>query len=91
MNWLITTLITGVTVFAATNIDDLVILTIFFSQVNPTFHQRHITLGQYLGFTALLSISLLGYFGELHSESLDWLGTAIVLAGCLVMMYAPKA
>lgn len=73
MNWLITPLLTGVTVFAVTNLDDLVILTIFFSQVNQTFHRRHIILGQYLGFTALLSVSLLGYFGELFIPK-AWIG-----------------
>jgi cadmium resistance transport/sequestration family protein len=38
---------------------------IFFSQVNATFRRRHIVFGQYLGFTALLLLSLPGYFGGL--------------------------
>lgn len=65
MNWLVKAIITGITSFAATNIDDIVILTLFYAQVNATFRQRHIVVGQYLGFTALLIASLPGYFGGL--------------------------
>lgn len=56
---------TGITAFSATNIDDLVILMLFFSQVNTTFRRRHIVIGQYLGFTALVIASLPGFFGGL--------------------------
>ncbi len=55
----------GVTSFAATNIDDIAILMLFFAQVNVTFRPRHIVLGQYLGFTALIAASLPGFFGGL--------------------------
>lgn len=73
MNWLTTALVTGVTVFAVTNIDDIVILTIFFSQINQTFNRRHIVLGQYLGFTVLIGASLVGYFGGLLIPK-AWIG-----------------
>lgn len=56
---------TGITAFSATNIDDIVILMLFFSQVNTTFRRRHIVIGQYLGFTALVIASLPGFFGGL--------------------------
>lgn len=65
MNEAITTISTAVTSFAATNIDDLVVLTLFFSQVNATFRSRQIVLGQYLGFTVLILASLPGFFGGL--------------------------
>jgi cadmium resistance transport/sequestration family protein len=65
MNWFFTVLATGITVFAVTNIDDIVILMLFFSQVNDTFRPRHIITGQYLGFTALIIASLPGLFGGL--------------------------
>lgn len=65
MNWFFTALATGITVFAVTNIDDIVILMLFFSQVNDTFRPRHIITGQYLGFTALIIASLPGLFGGL--------------------------
>ena len=60
MNWFISALITGAVAFSATNIDDIVFLTIFFSQASRRWH---VVIGQYLGFTALVVISLIGFFG----------------------------
>src|SRR5713101_1356597 len=59
MNWFISALITAAVAFSATNIDDIVFLTIFFSQAS---HRWHVVIGQYLGFTALVVISLIGFF-----------------------------
>lgn len=64
---------TGVTAFVATNIDDVVILMLFFAQVNATFRRRHIVVGQYLGFTALIVASLPGFFGGLIVPR-TWIG-----------------
>jgi cadmium resistance transport/sequestration family protein len=36
---------------------------LFFAQVNATFRHRHIVVGQYLGFTALVLVSLPSFFG----------------------------
>jgi len=48
---------TGITTFVATNIDDLVLLTLFFARrIQP----RRIVAGQYLGFSTILLVSLLG-------------------------------
>jgi cadmium resistance transport/sequestration family protein len=65
MSWFVAAIIAGVTSFVATNIDDIVILMLFFAQVNATFRPRHIVVGQYLGFTALIIASLPGFFGGL--------------------------
>jgi cadmium resistance transport/sequestration family protein len=65
MSWLASAIIAGITSFAATNVDDIVILMLFFAQVNTTFRRRHIIVGQYLGFLALILASLPGYFGGL--------------------------
>src|SRR5580692_162419 len=43
--------------FAATNIDDAFLLSLFFARRIPT---RRIVAGQYLGFAAILGISLIG-------------------------------
>jgi cadmium resistance transport/sequestration family protein len=51
--------------FAATNLDDIIILTLLFAQVNVSFRKRHIIVGQYLGFTIILLASLPGFFGGL--------------------------
>lgn len=56
---------TGITTFIATNIDDIFILMLFFTQVNDTFRRRHIIVGQYLGFTTIIIASLPGFFGGL--------------------------
>ncbi|MEH2443848.1 cadmium resistance transporter [Nostoc sp.] len=63
----------GIIAFIATNIDDIIILLIFFSQVNSTFRRRHIILGQYLGFVAIIIASLPGFFGGLVVQR-EWIG-----------------
>jgi cadmium resistance transport/sequestration family protein len=73
MNWAIGAFFVGVTSFVATNIDDIVVLMVFFSQLNAGFRRRHVFAGQYLGFFALLLASLPGYFGGL-AISKSWLG-----------------
>lgn len=73
MNWLLTAITTGITAFAATNIDDIVILMLFFAQVNATFRRRQIIIGQYLGFLALILASLPGFFGGLIVPR-TWIG-----------------
>jgi cadmium resistance transport/sequestration family protein len=73
MSWLISTIVTGVTAFVATNIDDIVILMLLFTQTNASFHRKHIVAGQYLGFSALLLASLPGFFGGLVVPK-AWLG-----------------
>jgi len=74
MNWLVTAISTGVVAFCATNIDDIVILLLFFSQVNATFTPRHIVAGQYLGFTVIVMTSLPGLFGGLIIPQ-HWIGS----------------
>ncbi|MCZ0903909.1 cadmium resistance transporter [Microcoleus sp. HI-ES] len=61
------------TSFAATNIDDMVISMLFFGQVNDTFRPRHIFVGKYLGFAALIAASLPGFFGGLIVPK-AWIG-----------------
>lgn len=65
MSGLVTTIAKGIAAFIATNIDDIVILLLFFAQVGATFRRRHIVVGQYLGFIVLLAASLPGFFGSL--------------------------
>ena len=73
MNNLLTAIITGVVAFIATNIDDIVILLVFFSQVDENFRPWHIVVGQYLGFTILIIFSLPGLFGGLILPQ-SWIG-----------------
>jgi Predicted permease, cadmium resistance protein len=78
MNELVTAICTGITAFTATNLDDIVILLLFFSQVNAAFRQRHIIAGQYLGFAALVFASLPGFFGRLIFPP-EWIGMLGIL------------
>jgi len=52
----------SVTTFAATNIDDIVLLTLFFARRVPT---RNIVAGQYLGFLAIILLSCAGLLATL--------------------------
>jgi cadmium resistance transport/sequestration family protein len=73
MSELVTSIPTGLAAFSATNLDDIVILLLFFSQVDATFRRRHIVIGQYLGFAALVIASLPGFFGGLILPR-HWIG-----------------
>jgi len=73
MEWIIGTVAIAVTAFTATNIDDILILTIFFAQVDDKFRPRHILIGQYLGFGLILLASLPGYLGGLVIDH-KWIG-----------------
>ncbi|HEU4594843.1 MAG TPA: cadmium resistance transporter [Pyrinomonadaceae bacterium] len=73
MTWLLKAIMTGVVSFAATNIDDIFVLTLFFGQTGRRLRRWHIVAGQYFGFTALVAISLVGYFARLV-VSPAWVG-----------------
>lgn len=78
MNSLLTSIPTAITAFTATNLDDVLILLLFFSQVSTALRKRHIVFGQYIGFGALVVASLSGYFGGLLMPR-DWIGMLGIL------------
>jgi cadmium resistance transport/sequestration family protein len=88
MSELILAVLKGLAAFIATNIDDILILTLLFSQVNTIFRRRHIVVGQYLGFSILLIASLPGFFGNyiVPQSSMRLLGLVPVVFGlsCLL-------
>jgi cadmium resistance protein CadD (predicted permease) len=61
-----------------TNIDDMMILLLLFSQSDSSFRKRHIFIGQYLGFFAIIMLSLPGFFGGLFIQR-EWLGLLGIL------------
>lgn len=73
MTEIIAAIVTATITFAATNIDDIFVLMLFYSQTNKTFHRRHVVAGQYLGFTWLVLVSLLGFLGGLIVPR-EWIG-----------------
>ena len=73
MNKLANVFIEGIIAFTVTNIDDMMILLLLFSQIDSNFRKRHIFIGQYLGFFAIIMLSLPGFFGGLFIQR-EWLG-----------------
>lgn len=69
----LTAIPTGISAFCATNLDDILILLLFFTQVNGGFRRRQIVAGQYLGFTALVLASLPGFLGGMLFPR-PWIG-----------------
>ena len=59
------TLLQGTAAFATTNVDDIVLLALYFAQTNAVLRRRHIVAGQYLGFAVIVGVSLLGVLGAL--------------------------
>jgi cadmium resistance protein CadD (predicted permease) len=62
VNRYLTVLSASIATFAATNIDDAFLLTLFFARRIPT---RRIVAGQYIGFAAIVGVSLAGVCGAL--------------------------
>ena len=60
---MIETLVLGVTAFVGTNIDDMFINTLLFSEAEGAADRRAVVLGKYLGLGALVGLSILGAFG----------------------------
>jgi cadmium resistance protein CadD (predicted permease) len=53
------------TAFSATNVDDLFLLMLMFSRLDPGFRAWQVVCGQFLGIASLLAVSLLAVVGRL--------------------------
>ncbi|BAQ62473.1 cadmium resistance transporter [Geminocystis sp. NIES-3708] len=79
MNQVFIAIITGITAFIATNIDDLVILLILFAQVKEEkITKIHVISGSYWGFIVIILLSLIGFFGGLIISP-SWIGLLGIL------------
>lgn len=67
----------------ATTFDDNIYLTGFFANVNRSFRPQHVVVGELIGFSLLISISLIGLLlGKLlPTEWLGWMGMFPILIG----------
>ena len=85
---MIETLILGITSFVGTNIDDMFINMLFFSEAETSAEDRRIVLGKYLGIGALIAISILGASGLqfLPQRYIGFLGLVPVCLGLREMM-----
>jgi cadmium resistance protein CadD (predicted permease) len=72
--------VTAALSFAATNIDDLVLLAIFYSQANRRWK---VVAGQFLGFTVIIVISLTGFISGrlLNPQWIRFLGIVPIVIG----------
>ncbi|MDZ8262242.1 cadmium resistance transporter [Nostoc sp. ChiQUE01b] len=78
MDWLIATIKIGLATAVATTFDDNIYLTAFFSEVNRTFRPQHVVVGEIIGFTALVTVSFLGFLLGLAIPS-TWTGLLGIL------------
>ncbi len=87
MTDLIIAIVRAIATFTATNLDDIMVLTLFFAQVNVLFHPWQIVIGQYLGFILLVLASLTGFFGSflVPSDFLRFLGVIPVILGIIYL------
>jgi cadmium resistance protein CadD (predicted permease) len=69
--------------FAVTNVDDLVLLAVFFGQAAGRRGELKVVAGQFLGFAAILAASVAGALGAglLPGGAVRWLGVLPVLLG----------
>ncbi len=69
--------------FAVTNIDDLVLLAVFFGQAAGRRGEAEVVAGQFLGFAAILAVSVAGALGAglLPGGFVRWLGVLPILLG----------
>ncbi len=79
----LTTIFTSVLTFTATNIDDIFVLMIFFSQTDHLFRRHHVVAGQYLGFMAIVILSMFGFWGSflIPKEFIGFLGLLPITIG----------
>ncbi len=79
----LTTIFTSVLAFTASNIDDIFVLMVFFSQTDHIFRRHHVVAGQYLGFVAIIAVSLLGFGGSflIPKEFIGFLGLLPIVIG----------
>lgn len=73
MDWILSTLCLGMAIATATTFDDNIYLTLFFSKTNHLFRPRHVIVGELIGFTGLVLISLGGLLAGLMIDH-AWIG-----------------
>lgn len=86
MNWILSTFFTSVITFSVTNLDDILILIVLFSQVSKVFRREHIVLGHYLGFSGIVCISLIGFLFSLSIPD-DWIRLSGIFPMVIGILY----
>ncbi len=79
--------------FAVTNVDDLVLLAVFFGRTVGRRGALKVVVGQFLGFAAILAVSVAGALGArlLPEGAVRWLGVLPLLLGVRAAWQAWRA
>src|SRR6476469_9547526 len=82
----------AVVLFAITNVDDLVLLALHFGRARGDRAHRRIAIGQYLGFGAILAVSVLAAFGlrVLPDRAVAYLGLVPIALGLRAAVIAVR-
>ncbi|NKC68133.1 cadmium resistance transporter [Vagococcus fluvialis] len=80
---LISLILTSISLFIATNVDDLILLIMFFALYRVTQKRKEVVIGQYLGMGTIIFISVIISYtiGKLDLFELKWLGVIPILLG----------
>jgi cadmium resistance protein CadD (predicted permease) len=83
---------TAAVAFAATNVDDVVILAVLFARTDAAFRVRHIVLGQTLGFAVLVVAGLAAGAGllALPEEAVGLIGIVPIALGIHAFLEARR-
>jgi len=76
-------MVTTIISFATTNIDDIFVLMLLYSQLVDKKNKKYIIIGQYLGIGILVVLSILGAFGlqAIPQKYVGWLGVMPIVLG----------
>ena len=76
-------LVEAIGLFAVTNVDDLVLLTVFFGRAHSAVETRRVVLGQYLGFGAITVVSVIAALGarQMPGDLISLLGLVPLVLG----------
>ncbi len=90
---MIETVILGITSFIGTNIDDILLNTLFFSEAKTKADHRNIVIGKYIGIGVLILFSVLGACGLqfLPQHYIGYLGLLPIALGIKEITAAIKA
>lgn len=80
---MISLILTSISLFIATNVDDLILLIMFFALYRVTQKRKEVVIGQYLGMGTIIFISVIISYtiGKLDLFELKWLGVIPILLG----------
>lgn len=76
-------IIQAIVAFISTNIDDIIVLLLLFSIKENKSKEMFVVTGQYIGFSFLVAISLIGYFADIFisKEIIGLLGIVPIIIG----------